>query len=341
MIEPAGWDDWHDIYQKAPLAAFFQSPDWSGIWERYTDGKFQPSPLLTTLPSGRQVLVPATRQRLPFGLGHTWHMAPAGTYGGWLPVPDGDSNASPLSSEDARVLLQELRRYCGSMTFRWYPLITDTAVPDLSGQGIEIQSDRSYLLDTSVGAEALHSLLYKTDGNMRREIAKARRSGIRVRRADSRSDWTAYHKLYLQGIGRWSNPPQHTYRQTFFDQLADMPDKCELWLAELDNLPVAGAVLVYGKDHVAYWHGAFDYEQRALRPVNLLLATIIESVPKQGYRWFDFNPSMGLRGVEHFKSRFGGRPYNCPVIRRTSVVLKILNTAGRWLNRAGMRRRLQ
>ncbi len=341
MIEPAGMDDWHDIYKKAPLAAFFQSPAWSGIWERYTDGRFQPSPLLATLPSGQQVLIPATRQRLPFGLGHHWHMAPAGTYGGWLPVSPGDSNASPLTSEDARVLLQELSRYCSSMTFRWYPLFTDTPVPDLSGQGIGIHFDRTYAIDGSVGKESLQQLLYQSDGKMRRKIAKARRSGIRIRKADSRTDWAVYHQIYLEGIHRWKIPPQHVYGQNFFDLLADLPEHCELWLAERDKTPVAGAVLVFGKDHVVYWHGAFVYEYRSLRPVNLLLVTAIESVCGNGYRWFDFNPSMGMGGVEQFKSSFGAVPYACPVIRSTSMVEKMLGTAGKWAKKAGMRRRLQ
>ncbi len=341
MIEPAGWDDWHDIYQKAPLAAFFQSPDWSGIWERYTDGKFQPSPLWATLPSGRQVLVPATRQRLPLGLGHTWHMAPAGTYGGWLPALPGDLEATPLSAEDARILLQELGRYCVSMTFRWHPLIMDTPVPDLSGPGIEIQSDRSYLIDGSVGEESLQQLLYQSDGKMRRKIAKARRSGIRIRKADSRADWATYHQIYLESIRRWKTSPLHVYGWNFFDLLADLPEHCELWLAERDKTPVAGAVLLFGNDHVVYWHGAFDYQFRALRPVNLLFVTAIESVCGNGYRWFDFNPSMGMGGVEQFKSSFGAVPYDCPVVRRTSVVGKMLRTAGKWVKKNGMRRRLQ
>jgi len=341
MIEPAEWDDWQDIYEKAPLAAFFQSPAWSGIWERYTDGKFQPAPLLVTVPSGQQVLIPATRQRLPLGLGHTWHMAPAGTYGGWLPVPAGDSKPSPLSTEDARFLLQELCRYCSSMTFRWYPLFTETTVPDVTGQGIEIQSDRSFLIDASVGEESLQQLLYQSDSRLRRKIAKARRSGIRIRKADSPADWTAYHKIYLESIGRWNTPPQHVYGQRFFELLASLPEHCELWLAERKNRPVAGALFLFGKDHVVYWHGAFVYEYRSLRPVNLLFVTAIESVCRRGYRWFDFNPSMGLSGVEYFKRSFGAVPYDCPVIRRTSTVEKMSGAAGKWARMAGIRRRLQ
>ena len=341
MIKPAAWDDWNDSYEKAPLAAFFQSPAWSGIWERYTHGRFQPSPLLATVPSGQQVLIPATRQRLPFGLGHTWHMAPAGTYGGWLPAPGGDSNASSLSTDDARFILQELGRYCGSMTCRWYPLLAGTAVPDLSGTGIAIQADRSYLIDGSGGEKALQELLYHSDGKMRRKIAKARRSGIRIRKADSRVDWAAYHQIYLDGVRRWETPPQHIYALRFFDLLADMPEHCELWLAEREKAPVAGAVLLFGKDHVVYWHGAFVYEYRSLRPVNLLLATIIESVCTNGYRWFDFNPSLSMDGVEHFKSSFGAVPFTCPVFHRTPTVEKMLGTAVKWAGKAGLRRREQ
>ena len=357
MIEPAGSDDWHFGYQKAPLAAFFQSPAWAGVWERYTDGKFQPSPLLAALPSGRKVLIPATRQRLPVGLGHIWHIAPAGTYGGWLPISSEVSAASQLSVDEIQMLLQALGRYCKSLTFRWYPFLTDAQVPVFSDAQVPafsdaqipafsdariiVRNDRSYMIDGSVGEEALREQLYESDGKMRRKIAKARRSGIRIRKAGSSSDWAAYHQIYLQGIKRWSVPPQHIYRLAFFDLLASMPDHCELWLAELNDTPVAGAVLLYGNNHVVYWHGAFDYERRALRPVNLLLATAIESVCRKGYRWFDFNPSLGMSGVEQFKSSFGATPFACPVINRTSAAVKLWNIAGRWVQRTGIRKQQQ
>jgi len=341
MIEPAAWDDWNDSYEKAPLAAFFQSPAWSGIWERYTQGRYQPSPLLATVPSGQQVLIPATRQRLPLGLGHTWHMAPAGTYGGWLPAPGGDSNASSLSTDDARFLLQELGRYCGSMTYRWYPLFAGTAVPDLSGQRLEMQSDRSHLIDGSGGEKALHEVIFQSDGKMRYEVNKARRSGIRIRKADSQADWAEYHQIYLDGIRRWKTPPQHIYGLRFFELLADMPEYCELWLAERDKATVAGAILFFGNDHVVYWHGAFLYEYRSHRPVNLMLVTAIKSVCKRGYRWFDFNPSRGLSGVEQFKRSFGAIPYDSPLFQHTSTVEKMLGTAVKWARKTGLRRREQ
>ncbi len=57
--------------------------------------------------------------------------------------------------------------------------------------------------------------------------------------------------------------------------------------------------------------------------------------------WFDFNPSMGMGDVEQFKSSFGAVPYACRAVRRTSMVEKMLGTAGNWARKSGERQRLQ
>lgn len=328
MFKYAEIDDWQQIYDEAPTASFFQSPQWSQIWSRYTGGRYRPAPVRAYLPSGKTVLIPLTRQQVMGGINSVWHAAPAGTYGGWLMPSRGGSlsSSASLTQEEIRLMLIELFRFCRSLVYRWYPFsetlseVDDTGQTESSLTGI-MQPDRTFIIDCSVGEQAVHDLLYGGDGKMRRKITKARNSGIRIRKSGDVSDWLDYHALYVRGSRRWSDQPQHIYDHSFFEILAGHREHCELWLAEKEGNILAGAVLMYGKDHVVYWHGAFDQAHRALRPVNLLLATLIEMTCKRGYRWFDFNPSMGLAGVEHFKSSFGAKPFAAPVLKQTSGFL--------------------
>ena len=88
---------------------------------------------------------------------------------------------------------------------------------------------------------------------------------------------------------------------------------------------VAGAVCLYDRKHVCYWHGAALDKYFALRPVNLLLFEIIKQASEQGHDWFDFLPSGKHEGVRKFKENFGAAPLPCPVISRQSRVFTILN----------------
>ncbi len=347
MLKPAGLDEWQSWYDSTPVASCFQSPDWARLWSQYTGGKYQPAPLLARLSSGKTVLMPLSRQLVMRGLGSAWHAAPAGTYGGWL---TGTNRA--LNGKHTAELIRELLSHCGSLTYRWFPfMVTDSGKETLrydsqSGtlEGVTnwidyskdlkpalkqmtVIPDHTRVLDCSDGYDSIIR-----DKQWRSRIQpmlnKAAKLGVTVRQASTMWDWERYHKRYLDTATGWDPPPSHIYSMHFFRLLADLPE-CRLWLAEIAGKPVAGAIVLYGRNHTTYWHGASDHSHRSAGAANLLISRLIEDNCSRGQRWFDFNPSMGISGVDAFKRSFGAIAVEAPVLEKMSGPFRFL----RWVSR--------
>lgn len=358
MLTPAKIQDWHDYYEKARFATFFQSPQWSQIWASYRPGKYVPSPFFAHLPGGKRVLIPLTKQRATGGFNHLWHAAPAGTYGNWLNRPDEN-----LTEEEIILLIQQLFKSFPSLILRLSPFFAGQGAPDESIPKVhstrekksetktqskrdetyapgpdkdslpkrlihELPStlsffkDNTHMIDCSNGIEPIRKKWEAQKGSMKRKINKAVRSGITLKKAVSEEDLDAYYRIYLENSKKWSPPPSHVYEYSFFSLLMQKNIPCEIWLAEKEGNAAAGAVIFTGKNHQVYWHGASSNEYHAFRPVNLLISTLIEQCCKNSIDWFDFNPSQGIRGVEAFKKSFGSIVLPAPALYRYSRTLK-------------------
>ncbi len=362
MLKPVGINEWQEYYRMTETASYFQSPGWSALWNRYTDGRYRANPLLAKLPSGKTVLIPLTRQSLRGGLGSLWHAAPAGTYGGWLGKP-GDA----LTGEEVLILIRALFAHCSSLTYRLFPMtplghgngssptsgIRDfLANTSYSLPEITTIDDHTRVIDCANGYDAIHRGWAAGKGSMKAKLNKAERAGVHIRRVSSEQDLAAYYNIYQSALLRWNPPPSHIYSRTFFELILDSDDQFkssgtkrkqressagvtsrEIWLAEHEGKIVAGAVILTGNQHMTYWHGASDPAFQALRPVNLLIATLIEHCCKYGLRWFDFNPSMGIVGVDRFKQSFGAQAAFSPILENRTFGARVSVLAGRILRR--------
>ena len=63
--------------------------------------------------------------------------------------------------------------------------------------------------------------------------------------------------------------------------------------------------------------------------VHLLMYTAIEHACRNGYSWFDFNPSGGHEDVAAFKKGFGTVPLSAPMIVAQSRASSVLSAAPR------------
>jgi CelD/BcsL family acetyltransferase involved in cellulose biosynthesis len=104
------------------------------------------------------------------------------------------------------------------------------------------------------------------------------------------------------------------------------------WL-ELDGRPVAAECQLAGGGVLYTYQAGLEPEAMAQQPGKLIYMAILRQAVAQGYRAFDF-----LRGDEHYKARFGGRP-------RPSVVYQVVPPRAAaewrhnlWLAAGGMKR---
>ena len=142
---------------------------------------------------------------------------------------------------------------------------------------------------------------------VRRDIRKAEREGVTIRRAEASCDLTeVFYALHARTRRRLGVPVQP---RRFFELLWTRiiePGLGFVLLAYSGDVPVAGAVFLAWNGTIAYKYSASDPAFWRLCPNNLVIWTAIRWGCENGYRSFDFgrtdNENAGLRG---FKSAWG------------------------------------
>jgi len=312
--------EWDEIWRGCEYATYFHSREWAEIWCQYTGGALRPGARLIRFSDGRRALLALSyEERYHRWLRH-YYSAPAGTFGGWI-------STEALRIEHGRLLTDYLRRRLASLEWRLNPYDPLSATVPIRGR-----SDRTQVLDLEAGAEAV---LRGFSRGHRSAINKARRQGVAVGPATRRSDWEAYFRLYRASLARWGERATSEYGWELFGLMFESKSpRIKLWLAWHQHEPLAGALCFYAPRHAVYWHGAAAAEGFAARPATLLLTEVILDACRQGYRWFDFNPSGGHPGVEQFKARFGARSLQADVIRLESRRARCLRRLWICLHRA-------
>lgn len=244
------------------------------------------------------------RQDLFVPFGYSESMIP-GVYGGPIFL-------SPPSTEHWEATWKEIRRQQD---------INIVGNPYLPFEGTPAQICRpmfTQAIALDPGFPTLHKGFRK---GHRSDIKAAQKHGIDIRLASSRSDIDQYFHVYLNSLQRWDNTASGFYpARLFYDlfELAQAGAAIQLWLAQLDKCVIGGALVLCHRDRAIYWHGAYHSDYLAHHPAHLIVSTALEEYCNRGMRWFDFNPSGGLAGVEHFKAGFGARKLPFSYYRSTT-----------------------
>jgi lipid II:glycine glycyltransferase (peptidoglycan interpeptide bridge formation enzyme) len=204
-------------------------------------------------------------------------------------------------------ILDHLHYNIPSLTWRLNPFDPDIQSLPLT----PFQDDFTQVIDLAPG---LPVIIKKWTKGHRSAIGQAQRSGVRIERAATVSDWQEYFLCYEDSRRRWGNQAGSPYSWQFFENVQALgPENVRLWLAKRDACILAGALCFYHNRHVVYWHGATYERFFKLRPANLLQYEIIKDAIDKKYSWYDFNPSGGHARVVSFKKSFGASTRSCPL----------------------------
>jgi CelD/BcsL family acetyltransferase involved in cellulose biosynthesis len=301
-LEPIGETEWRDAWWSSEGATFFQSPMWAQAWRRYLGGRARTRAWRATFGDGRWAVVPTFEVRSLGGLLRRYLLSPGGTYGG------------PFAERalDADVVLELMRRLRSRTTagaWRWSPYAARGSCPDGPG----VVADHTRVLELAGGMAVLERRWSK---GHRAAVRQAERLGVKVELASRDQQWREYDELYRQSLLRWGDRATSRYGSALFEALRDgSGQQARLWLAYAGQDIAAGALCLYSRRHVAYWHGAACERLLACRPVHLLMSAALQDACDRGTRWFDFNPSGGHAGVEAFKKGWGAESLAAPMIR--------------------------
>jgi CelD/BcsL family acetyltransferase involved in cellulose biosynthesis len=162
-----------------------------------------------------------------------------------------------------------------------------------------------HVLDLSPGVEALRRGFAAA---VRRNIRRAEREGLVVRRAAGEEDVTgAFYRLHVMTRRRLGVPVQPRRFFTLLWRRVLQPGGGTLLLAYAGDTAVAGAVFLEAGRTVVYKYGASDAAAWHLRPNNLLFAEAISHSAQDGFAHFDFGRSdLQDSGLRAFKAGWGG-----------------------------------
>ena len=289
-LRPATLQEWEESVGGCDAATFFHTPQWARVWEVYTDGAQIPAAQIAEFPDRTKVLIPMSATRLRWGL-ERYESTATGKYGGWL-APEA------LSKDRARSVWTALAAL--SVTVRQNPLDPTQSDPSFGWT----RADFTQMVSLN---DDFERILAGWSPRHRAAVRKAELAGVEVA-IDLRA-WDEYFDLYQAARRRWGDDSRTDHRRELFHLISNAEGASgtgpALWVARYGGEMVAGAILLYHRRHVVYWHGASNEEGLRQKAATLLHHHAMRDATLKGLSWYDFNPSGGLPGVAEFKRRFG------------------------------------
>jgi FemAB-related protein (PEP-CTERM system-associated) len=163
--------------------------------------------------------------------------------------------------------------------------------------------NRISLLDLRAGKKALWN---KVHNSTQRNVKKAQKNNLTVRRGVGATDFSAFYRLILETRRQQGVPP---YPTRLFAALQSMP-QARLYLACHKGHTLAGIIVLCHGKRVIYAYGASlkDQEKLRMRPNDLLFWQVIAAVQAEGYETFDFGTTpTGNRDLLRFKENWGAQ----------------------------------
>lgn len=210
--------------------------------------------------------------------------------------------------------------------------------------GFTISRRWEFVLDLSVGAEALWAGMHSKKRNL---IRKGQKAGLRIQSTNSGNDTLLFRNIaadmYRRKLDRGIEFPtvgNQMYYQLLSRHLLGT-GLGRLYLAWSGETPIAGAFFVGFNAKAYYLLSAASDQGLAMAAPDLLLWTAIQDYMTEGYSTFNFGGlsekelngnRLEESGLYHFKVRFGVRVMPCahatltlrPVLVRTVSSLRTL-----------------
>ena len=315
VLSPAPREAWRAALAADPAALPSHDPAW--LDAACALAGYEDASRLYDFGGGRHAVLPLVRRR-PAGLPlATAASFPPGWGIGGLVAPGGPRPAE-LAAALADLAAQPYLRTFISPNPLIEPAWAEAAkVAALTGL---ITTPRTaHVLDLSGGFERVWAERF-TAGT-RRNIRKAEREGVVVKRDTSGELVPVYYELFLRSLDRWAArqhvpPAIKRWRGRQWDSLAKLAGlvgalggAARLWVAWHEGRPAAGIIVVQGEHNAHYFRAAMDREVAAPTKANYLLHRLaIEEACAAGCRSYHMGQSGSVASIAEFKENFGARP---------------------------------
>lgn len=177
------------------------------------------------------------------------------------------------------------------------------------------------------------------DAQWRRNTRIAERAGVKVWQAEAAA-LPAFHGLYLETARRDAFTPRPlSYFERMFDELrAAAPDGIRLYLAGVDGVAAAAAIMVRFGRHAWFAYGASTAARRELRASNALHWRMVQDCIADGIEFYDLrgvaetlDPGHRMYGLLRFKIGTGGEIVEYPGEYDLALVPALDRAVRTWL----------
>lgn len=175
--------------------------------------------------------------------------------------------------------------------------------------GFDLTQKHTHTLDLTQTEEQIWEAM---EGRCRTAIRKAEKSGVRVYKADTADSVGVYYDM-LDALYRRQKMTTPNTSGFFHDLWRDFHQRnLALFLAQLGDEIIAGAIVVHDNDRFYYLDGVSKPEHHAICPNNLVQWNAIRYAKACGGRIYDFVGS-DIPRLANFKKSFGGKlvTYTC------------------------------
>lgn len=282
---------WEQMIQNSPASHFFITPIWATILKE-TYGYRTATTLFEV--DGTDILVPMMEiDRFPFS---SLESMPLG-YGGFVsptnPTPDMIQNVMKKIVGRRRLILQ--------MTS---PPFTKT-LPHEEFQIHKVQTewDYTHVIPLDTNYENIEKQFHPRH---KKRIKAAELSGLTIRLTNDLKDFRTVYDLYTRRSIEWgySKPPHPWALYQNFQQYGDPHVK--LRIAEIDDMPVGGAITLEYGTNAFLWMGISPKEHWHYNSTYLLLKDTLQSLCERRFTYLNLGGSGKMDGVRCFKEGFGG-----------------------------------
>jgi hypothetical protein len=163
----------------------------------------------------------------------------------------------------------------------------------------------------AAGGDIEEKLFRLYDESARRNVRKARKSGVRFRESRGADELRFLHRTHKDNISAIGGLAKDW---NFFDAVQAVSEECwSIFVAELDGAPVAGLLVFRFNSTVEYYTPAICEEFRSMQPLALLVHEAMCRAAMDGYRWWNWGGTWANQeGVYRFKKKWGARdmPYH-------------------------------
>jgi CelD/BcsL family acetyltransferase involved in cellulose biosynthesis len=287
LLDPRGDAQWLRLVDRAPQASIFHHPLWLGLVTRQYR---YPLAAVAVLDAGGEAVA-----GLPVAL-----VASRLTGRRLVALPFSDA-CPPLVAQDApgdaavrlAGAVEELRRSRDML------LEVRGAFPELAAPVVRFHQHR---VDLAAGLEDVER---GYAAQVRRNVRKARREGVEIRRRVDAGALEEFYALHLRTRRRQGVPTQPKAYVLGLGALLDAGHGF-VSIARLAGRPVAAAVFLHAGGTLTYKYGASDRRFQHARPNNLLFADAIAWACEQGLRELDLGRTdLGNEGLRAFKRSWG------------------------------------